>query len=431
MRLADVFGISRDIPANYVPRPSVDGAFIESLTRDKHVAVFGSSKQGKTCLRKYNLTEDDHLVITCSNKWGLAEIHSAVLKAAGYEIKQSSTRTETGTNKLAAKLTGRLRVPGASLGSTLSGEKASEESDQVTSEPLELDPLDVNDVIAALQEADAPDFLVLEDFHYLGEDAQHDFAVSLKAFHENSKFSFIVVGVWLDENRLIELNGDLAGRVIAVDADAWAPEELRSVMDEGAKLLNVRFDPDFATALIDGCFESVSVVQDTCFRVCDEAGIVSTREAEASVGEEVDAASEIRGVVDEQSARYNAFLSRFASGFMHTELEMYRYLLYPMLTATPEQLETGVGLTEINRTLQRVHPRGEELNPGNVTQALKSAASLQLHHGIQPLILDYHQSARRLSVVDKGFLIWVTYQDRTDLLRQSGFSEADIERGAA
>lgn len=420
LRLADVFGIARGIPENYVPRPSVDGSFIDSLTRDKHVVVFGSSKQGKTCLRKYNLTEDDHVVATCSNKWGLAEIHTAILKAAGYTVEQSSTRTEAGGNKVAAKISGGLKALGVSVQGSLGGEDSAETTEAVTTVALELDPLDVNDVITALDKAAAPDYLVLEDFHYLSEDAQRDFAVSLKAFHENSRFSFIVVGVWLDENRLIELNGDLAGRVIAVDADEWSAEELRQVIAKGEQLLNVDIEERFQDDLVAGSFESVSVVQEVCYRVCEEAGVAATLTNKVTVGERQVAASAIRTVVDEQSARYNAFLSLFASGFMETELEMYRWLLCPVLHSSPDELESGITLTEINRTLKRVHPRGEDLNPGNVTQALKSAASLQIHHGIQPLILDYHESARRLSVVDKGFLIWVSYQEPDELLATAG-----------
>lgn len=64
-------------------------------------------------------------------------------------------------------------------------------------------------------------YIVLEDFHYLDIDIQRDFAVVLKAFHEASKFCFIIIGVWLEENRLIVHNGDLTGRVIAIDADKW------------------------------------------------------------------------------------------------------------------------------------------------------------------------------------------------------------------
>ncbi|MEV5012549.1 hypothetical protein AB0K74_44980, partial [Streptomyces sp. NPDC056159] len=43
------------------------------------------------------------------------------------------------------------------------------------------------------------------------EETQKDFAVALKAFHESSSFTFIVVGVWLQENGLVQFNGDLSG----------------------------------------------------------------------------------------------------------------------------------------------------------------------------------------------------------------------------
>jgi len=48
------------------------------------------------------------------------------------------------------------------------------------------------------------------------------------------------MGVWLEENRLIVYNGDLTGRVIAVDADKWNNQELIKV-DDGARLLNIDF----------------------------------------------------------------------------------------------------------------------------------------------------------------------------------------------
>ena len=51
---------------------------------------------------------------------------------------------------------------------------------------------------------------------------------------------------------------------------------------------------------------------------------------------------------------------------------------------------------------------GEELNPGNITQALQSTASLQVKKDIKPIILDYDQTNVRLNVVDKSFfLIWL------------------------
>lgn len=98
-RAADVYGIGRDLPLNYVARKSVDEYFVANLTRDKHVIIYGSSKQGKTSLRKHCLRDDDYIVVHCSNKWGIADVHSAILKRVGYEVTQSTTKTRPGRTR--------------------------------------------------------------------------------------------------------------------------------------------------------------------------------------------------------------------------------------------------------------------------------------------------------------------------------------------
>ena len=428
-RLNEVYGIARDLPLNYVTRENVDVVFLNSLTRDKHIVVFGSSKQGKTSLRKYNLEDDDYVVATCSNRWTtLVPLHTAILKAAGYTVEQSSTRTADGSFKITAKAEGKAGLPlvaQAKAGGEVSGEGGLTKA--TTTAPLELDPGDVNDIITALTNLDFKKFIVLEDFHYLPDDAQRDFAVALKAFHEGSNLSFIVVGVWLDENRLVQHNGDLTGRVIGVNADAWSADQLDAVITAGEKLLNITFDQSFKEGLIAGCFESVSIVQEACHRVCEEAEIAATQDQPRTVGEGVDAATVIRQIVDAQSARYSSFIQNFAEGFQETELEMYRWLLLPVLTSTPEELEAGLTYTHIRKMISANHPRGE-INPGNVTQALQSTASLQVSRmKIKPIILDYDQSKRRLTVVDRGFLPWLGHQDRAELLDLAGLPTPETE----
>ena len=182
-RAADVYGIGRELPLNYVSRKAVDEYFVANLTRDKHVIIYGSSKQGKTSLRKNCLQDDDYIVIHCSNKWAISDLHSAILKRAGYEVTQSSTKTTAGKNKILASFKAAILGVGIEAGAA----KEVTKSDAVTKAPLELDPEDVNDIIGAL--SGFTKFIVLEDFHYLPIDTQKDFSVALKAFHEQSSFA--------------------------------------------------------------------------------------------------------------------------------------------------------------------------------------------------------------------------------------------------
>ena len=415
-KVGEVFGISRELPLNYQIRKSADDVLLDSLTRDKHLVIYGSSKQGKTSLRKNCLQEEDYITVHCSNKWQLHDLHSAVLKRAGFVVTQSTTKTAAGKQKIAAKAKGFLFGAGVEGGAEAERQRSTEE----TTAPLELDPEDVNDIIGALDHVKFDRFIVLEDFHYLPIETQKDFAVALKAFHENSPYCFIIIGVWLEENRLTVYNGDLTGRVLSVNADQWTQQELGEVISSGEKLLNVSFDEKFRRDLLHGCSDSVFVVQEVCYKCCISEQIYETKDEHRAVGEGKDARSIIAEVVGQHTGRFNSFITQFADGFQATELEMYRWLLYPVLTSRVDNLEAGIRQVDIRRSLQAHHPQKDGLNPGNVTQALLSVSNLQVKKDIKPIVLDYDQTNLRLNVVDRSFFIWLANQNRNELLELAG-----------
>ena len=160
--VTDVYGMNRDLPLNYVEREYADNLLLESLQRSQHLIIHGSSKQGKTSLRKHNLKEEDYIVIQCSNKWSIQNVNEAILKFAGFELTTSSTQTTSGRNKISATI-GTTSILPLSLKANAESENLKQNS--TTIEPMDLDPLDVNDVIAALEGIDFNKIIILEDFH--------------------------------------------------------------------------------------------------------------------------------------------------------------------------------------------------------------------------------------------------------------------------
>jgi hypothetical protein len=413
----DVFGVSRDVPMNYVDREEVDGKFIKSLARSHHIVIFGSSKQGKTCLRKHCLNEDDYITVSCHNKWKLSDLHAAILKQAGYEVTQSTSQAIGGHYKLKATAGAEGKVPFFVKGKAEVGGEYEQSRERVeTRVALELDPLDANDIIRALEEIEFTKFVAIEDFHYLPDDTQREFSFALKTFHEQSKISFIITGVWREQNRLIAFNGDLTERVFSIDVDSWNSADLRRVIDDGEALLNVSFAEGFRDELILGCNDSVHLVQEACRRACEDASIFRTQDTNVTLGTAALAKRLLKEIVDGQSARYNAFLMNFSDGFQQTDLEMPKWVIYTVLVSSVEELEKGIRLREVTKIIREGHPRGEKLNQGNITQALSSASSLQSAKGIRPIVIDYDGTNRNLHVVDKGFLIWLGQQNREELL---------------
>jgi hypothetical protein len=388
----EVFGINRDLPLNYVERESADIVLVNNLARRQHLVIYGSSKQGKTSLRKHCLKPDDSIVVHCSNKWSLDNLHEAILKQAGFELTVSTTMATSGKQKIFAKI--KAGIFGAEAEGGAEAERTTDNG--LTKAPLELDPLDVNDIISALTQINFSKFIVLEDFHYLPVETQKDFSVALKAFHENSKLSFIIIGVWLEENRLSVYNGDLVGRLLPINADKWERSELKKVISEGERLLKITFTEQFKNELLDSCYNSVYIVQESCHQCCIAENVHTTQKEYREIGKSISCADVINKVVNQQGGRFNSFLTQFSEGFQDTTLEMHKWLLYPILTANIEDVEKGFKQAEIRRTLEIVHPRKAELNSGNVTQSLQSTASLQIKKDIKPIIIDYDQTNLRL-----------------------------------
>jgi hypothetical protein len=402
----------------------VDDKFRSILERNAHAVIHGSSKQGKTSLRKIVLSEVPHILVQCSNKWLLQDLHGAILKQAGCVLSQSTSKTVSGANKVLAKI-GTAIPKVAKIELSRESESGSELEEQF--KPVEIDIQDVNDVISLLDSAGCPECIVLEDFHYLPVETQADFAVSLKALHENSPYKIIVVGVWLEDNRLTVFNGDLAWRVMSVDADSWSVDQLGSVIEAGAELLNVRFAKKFTDNLLKGCYGNVAIVQQVCYLCCEAEGVADTLPERRRIGENVDVEKLIGTVVSQSAARFRAFLRSFSGGFQSTELGMYKWLVGAVLKAEDVSRKRGLSLKEINAFVNTYHP-GKPVNPGNVTQALQSSVKLQIEKNVKPIILDYDQTDRRLCVVDKSFLIWLAYQNVDGELGEIGL-ELDASNG--
>ena len=262
-------------------------------------------------------------------------------------------------------------------------------------------------------------YIIIEDFHYLKDETQVDFAIELKAFHENSDLTFIVVGVWLEENRLIALNGDLSGRIKSVNADEWTNENLMSLIIDGEILLNISIPEDNKKQLIEKSLNNVYIVQEACYQLCKVNKIQQTQETKV----DIDCASLdtiISQVINQHSGRYNNLITNISEGFQTTGLEMHKWIMYSIIKADSDKLEKGLKRSEINALLQAEHPRKQELNPGNLTQALKSIASLQVKKNTIPLIIDYDSSNLKLNIVDKGFIIWLSNQKRDELIAELG-----------
>ncbi|MBB6379674.1 hypothetical protein BKA01_006949 [Pseudonocardia eucalypti] len=283
--LGEVFGIQGGKnPRNYVARAEVDGPIKRALARRRPIVIYGSSKQGKTCVRREAIPADESIVLSCQQHWSAEDINKAILRAAGYVPIASQTAAQKHENRASDRFDakGKLTLFETGLSTEKSHGHADERTDTINPEPVDLS--DVNQVISKLRELGFQKVVVLEEFHVLATETQKRFAQALKSFFEDGLVRFVIVGIWRGSDRLIQLHGDLAGRIDAVDADKWNETSLRNVIQFGAHLLNIQFDPKFSGSLIAQCFGSVWIVQEVCYKACESVGIMSDDSAGKLVG---------------------------------------------------------------------------------------------------------------------------------------------------
>jgi hypothetical protein len=404
--LDDVFGISANVDSrSYVDRGGLDERFKRALGSQRHVAVHGGSKQGKSWLRTKGLRDDDAIVVQCQPSSSATSLIREALGRLGVvaTLHMSRTRDIEGTLDFKGavelgKILAKAKVEG-SAGATVSSSTTTE------IEPIGQTAADLLWVARTIVASGKR--LVLEDFHYLDEETQREFAFLLKAMGEYGMF-VLVVGVWPWDHLLTYYNGDLDGRIDDIHL-TWEDSELAQVLGQGADALRIDFDTNLVDDLVSEAFGSVGLLQRLAAQLCIAEGIHSAHHGigkrRVARGPSLELAKQ--AVAEQMQGRFQTFADNFVRGMRRLPqgLEVYRHLLQAATDASDQELMTGI---DSNVLLQRIWAQtgGNGIRLSDLTQALDRIDRLQVKIAVNPLVLTYTKSSRKLSLADRAFLFF-------------------------
>jgi hypothetical protein len=431
-RLDDVYGLTRRrLPLTYVERPQVDARFINELGRDNHIVVYGSSKQGKTSLLLRTLQEDDFVVVQCSTEWTKEKLYAAILKEVGVTITESATRSKSRSDELGGEIEAEVSASVfARIRTKLTGKMTDTNGESVTEKSIPIDLSSAADMMHLLAEVEFKKFIVVEDFHYLSVEVQKAFASDLKAFYERSEILFIIVGVWLEANRLIVYNGDLAHRLTSIPADKWEDDELAQVVRAGEPLMNASFSPEVVGAVVARAQKNVGQLQEALRQMFIGRNIYATPEERVVFDDVEEVGAAYTYVAEQLAGRYANSITKFSEGLRDQKLHMYKWIMHAVISATPAERRAGLKANDIVRHVQQSHPLGEAVYPNNIQAALSNVAKVQSHAEITPIIFDYDLTHKRLTIVDNGLHVYLEGTPRDDALSYLA-SFANEEDGSA
>jgi hypothetical protein len=411
-KLNEVFGIATHVNvASYVNRGGLDEILGYYLGTERHIAIHGDSKQGKSWLRGKLLDVEETIVVQCQ----VESTPESILREALGQLDIVAELRRVGRSQLEGQLDvsasgelGNVLLGKAKLDVGAGGKTSGER--EVETEPIGKTPGDLSWVARVLRASGKR--LVIEDFHYVSEDHRKAFAFILKALGDYGVY-VIVVGVWPEDHLLTYYNGDLDGRVEDLRL-VWENEALAEVLSKGSDALNIEMSADLRDALVADAYGNVGLVQRLAEQVCFHAGILE-REAEKGTLDVDGHLEQARGTVSERmKARYDAFADDFVRGMkrMTEGLEVYKHMLRAFTASKSEELLNGVDSRELLRRIQDADPEAT-IRQSDLTQALDRVDRLQVKIGVRPLVLTYNRDRRRLFLADRSFLFYRQYGSPT------------------
>lgn len=422
-KLEEVFGVSANHILSYVEREDVDTRFITALSSDKQIIVYGSSKQGKTALVTKHLPYKDNILVSLTPKTELVDIYSTILSKAGVRIVSAvidkrSTEANLGfTSKVKALIP---LFGGGEVGAK--GEVKAGSGEETKYEEIPINIALPQHVCDLLTKVGSRKWVILENFHYLNDDIQKQFAFDLRAFQELG-LRFVILGVWREKNRMAQFNGDLLDRTIEIPVEPWKETDFRSAVEMGSTALNITIAPDLVDGAVAASFSSIGVFQELIKGICNVAGISETCASLTGVTALDHLQRAIESKANDYAARHQRALEAISAG--HTTggakgdlspLFLPYYLVKVILESGYEGIANGMHRTTFHDKIKAIHHRGNDVRASDISNLLIGLANLQSAKSISPPIIDYDQQSRLLQVVDSTFYFFIKNANIEDII---------------
>ncbi|MEG0851553.1 MAG: hypothetical protein RSD71_15265 [Flavobacterium sp.] len=417
-KTSEVFGVSNEEIASYIERTEVDDEFQKGLTQNKHIIIFGSSKQGKTAVTNKHLHEKDLVRIKCVPESKPIDIYKSLLRQLNIEFEEEKTSQTSigfgGKGGIKAK----VKIPflaEAEVSGEASGTKSTTKTTKTKTIEYNLElPQDISEI---LRKINFKKRIVLENFHYLEEETQRDLAFHLRIF-EDYNILFVILGIWREKNRLAQYNGDLQDRLIEIPVEPWKHEDFKRVILEGEPLLNVSFE-EITDQIITESFDSIGVFQELCKETCIAAGVNETKDATIIIQPE-HLKIAVQKKLEDYSGRHirsiESFIEQKAKSSDKTPLYLAFYFISIILTEQFDDIVAGMKRKQIQEKIQLAHHRPTDVRPSDMSNFLHNIKEGQIKKAIVPPIFDYDMSIRTLKIIDSTFYFFLRNYNCKELL---------------
>lgn len=413
-KISEVFGVSSQPVLSYIFRDKIDGVFASVLNEDKHIVVYGASKQGKTALVSRYLPYEDNIVVRLSPNTNVEDIYASILRQCGIEIE--TTTVDEASNEISATLGFKAKATVWLFGGgevNVDGGVKTNDKVQKTSQTIPFNLAVAQDIAELLKKIHFHKKIVLENFHYLSEEKQRQLSFDLRSFQEMG-IIFVVLGVWRQKDKLRIYCPDLTDRVVDIAVEPWTVSEFKEVAIKGSTELNILFKPEVVDLCVNSSFGSIGVFQELLKYTCEAANVYEKQLNLLEIDNVQWAHHALQEKAEQYGATHQQALELISSGNVnHSKdkekipLHLPYYLVCAILDAGYVGFEHGIGRSSIAEKIKDNHHRKDDVRASDISNLLHNLGALQHKKGINPPLIDYDIGKRQLYAIDSTFFFFL------------------------
>ncbi|MEG0733230.1 MAG: hypothetical protein RR470_12590 [Vagococcus sp.] len=405
-RVEDVFGVNNKIIKTYHERAFVDGKLKQALSSNKHIVIYGQSKQGKTSLLNKCLLEENRLSINCSNDTTVQDIYNDILKSEGVKIETSSKINGSEEVSVTPKLSANINFGIVKGTGGVSGESKEINGYEAEYTSITYDLSKAKNIAEILIEKSMTKKIIIEDFHYLSEDCQKKFAYDLKIFFEKG-IIFIILGIWKEKDKLIQYNRELTDRLEFISVEPWEEKDFNEIFLLGQKELDISIPVKIKYMITSNSFNNVGIFQELCKYT--SLNCINRNSKEVTEEDFENALEFKKETYFNQHQRILEKIANNDSG----KLYLAYYFVKCIFDTRNEKLVNGLNKKYILfRMTQSYHDKSQDLE--NVISRFlnTSLKDIQIKLEISPLIFDYDRQDDIFRILDSTLLFFLHNTDK-------------------
>lgn len=405
-RLSEVFPAVGKPTHTYVERDSgtYEKQLALGLSNPGQICLLtGPSKTGKTSLFRQVLPKiaKQELVIRCSGKMTPSEFWASALESLDF------TRLSEFSNTHGINLTAKIGASGEVGWSWLAkamatvGFDISAKGDYGIKKEVVRSAINSKHLIPLL--CAMPIQLVVEDFHYLEDDAKKEIFQQWKAFTDEG-VSVLVVSTTHHAIDIARANPDLSGRTRMIDVGQWEISDLAKIPEKGFAILGIKSTDRTRLAVARESVGLPIIAQQICQQIAAQHDM-SPGSMQRSANIQMNEVSEAqRYVADTMYQNHKQDYDQLSAG---PRQRRRKHSTYEKILASfaLDPIRFSLSLPELLERVDTLRGEGEKIPQASINAALKALANFQQRKKMS--LLEWHEGEGRLYIVEPSFLFYL------------------------